>query len=541
MMIRIRRTVIALVLLLLIGAHDLSAHAAPKVDSVFPLGGQRGTTVEVEVRGTGLKGTYAVWLGPGTGRESPSTKGPDGIEAHVKAVPDASRAQVRLAIAADARLGFHNLSLVSPTGLSGAAPFWVGAEAVAQAAATPHTSEETAQPVKLPVVINGRLTEGGQLNYYSFDVSREQKVAFEVIASHGPKAAAHLAIEPQLALYEAGGSYLDPRWSKRLLFHEEITQGGIPANRRTTYQFTKSGRYLVNFGNRLGAGGAGSTYLLRIAPADETAGAEESAISWAKRRLQAVRSRSVGATAADVELVKEAEPNDEPAQANAFRVPAVLEGTIGRSGDIDRFRFKARAGEKLTFEVQTPSAGPPRFNLRLDVLDAKGAVVLSNLSVQDGKIGTEATKVIRVAPELVSKLDQEGEYTLRVRDLTSLRGSADHAYRVLVRPQVPHVGDPRVRPEGPVNLRPGAKQRLTVSAPGKEDFAGTLALSVEGLPQGVKAFVGANGSTIELVADASAPATPLPQVVRVSGLPIVGAKSGSAFLVAEVPVMIVNK
>jgi hypothetical protein len=277
-----------------------------------------------------------------------------------------------------------------------------------------------------------------------------------------------------------------------------------------------------------------------MAPADETA-AEEGALSWAKRRLQEVRSRSVGATVADVELVKEAEPNDEAAQANALRVPAVLEGTIGRPGDIDRYRFKARAGEKLAFEVQTPHAGPPRFNLRLDVLDAKGAVVLSNLSVKDGKIGTEDGKVIQVAPVLLGKLDQEGEYTLRVRDLTSIYGSPDHAYRVLVRPQIPHVGDIRVQPEGPVNLRPGARQRLTVSAPGKEDYAGTLALSVEGLPQGVKAFVGANGSTIELLADASASATPLPQVLRISGLPLVGEKSGTAFPVAEIPVMVLKK
>jgi hypothetical protein len=538
-MIRIHRVIVSLVLLL-IAAHGLPAQAAPKVDSVYPLGGQRGTTVEVEIRGTGLEGAYAVWLGAGTRLESQCTKGPDGIEAHVKAIPDGSRAAVRLVIAPDARLGFHSLSLISPTGLSGSVSFWVGAEAVIQDSATPHANEETAPPVKLPVVINGRLTEGGQLNYYAFDISREQKLAFEVISLHGPKAEVHLAIEPQLALYEAGGSFLDPRQSKRLLFHEEITQGGIPANRRTTYQFTKPGRYLVNFGNRLGAGGTGSTYLFRIAPADETV-SDEGALSWAKRRLQEVRSRAIGAATADVELVKEAEPNDEPVQANAFRVPAVLEGTIGRTGDIDRYRFKAKAGEKLAFEVQTPHAGPPRFNLRLDVLDAKGTVVLSNLSVQDGKIGTEDAKVIRVAPELVGKLDQEGEYTLRVRDLTSLQGSADHAYRVLVRPQVPHVGDVGLKPDGPVNLRPGAKQRLTVSAPGKEEFAGTLALSVEGLPQGVKAFVGANGSAIELVADANAPATPLPQVMRITALPVVGDKSGSAFLVAEVPVMVVKK
>jgi hypothetical protein len=222
-------------------------------------------------------------------------------------------------------------------------------------------------------------------------------------------------------------------------------------------------------------------------------------------------------------------------------VPAVLEGTIGRPGDIDHYRFKAKAGQKLAFEVQTPRAGPPHFNLRLEVLDARGAVVLTNLHVQEGKIGTVDAKVIQVAPEVLGKLDQEGEYCLRVRDLTSVHGSADHAYRVLVRPQIPHVGAIRMQPEGPVNLLPGARQRLTLSVPGKEDYAGTLAFSVDGLPPGVRAFIGSNSATIDLVAEASAPGTTLPQVVRISGLPTVGEKVGSAFLVTAIPVMVVKK
>jgi hypothetical protein len=270
------------------------------------------------------------------------------------------------------------------------------------------------------------------------------------------------------------------------------------------------------------------------------AGAED-ALSWARRRLHELRSRSIGGQATEVQLVREAEPNDEPGQAKAFAVPAVLEGTVGRPGDIDRFRFKAGAGQKLAFEVQTPRAGPPHFNVRLDVLDTRGAVVLSNLQVQDGKIGTVDAKTIQVAPEIVGKLDKEGEYVLRVRDLTSVQGSPDHAYRVLVRPQVAHVGDTRLQPGGPVNLRPGARQRLTLSAPGKEGYAGTLALSVEGLPQGVRAFVGANGSMIDLVADATAPGSPLPQVLRIWGLPCVGEKAGSAFLAGEIPVMVVRR
>jgi hypothetical protein len=388
--------------------------------------------------------------------------------------------------------------------------------------------------VKLPVAVNGRISASGQLAYYTFEIDREQTMAFEVVSWHGT------GFDPQFALYESGGSYLDPRRSRRLLFHEEITQGGMPASRRMTYHFTKPGRYLVHVGAVFAQGTGDFSYLFRIAPVDRSPVVED-ALSWARRRLQELRARTVAAVAPEVTRVKEAEPNDDPGQAQTFSVPAVLEGTIGRPSDIDHFRFKASAGQKLAFEVQTPGAAPPYFNLRLDVLNARGDVVLSNLHVQDGKLGTVDAKVIGFNPEVVGKLDAGGEYTLRVRDLTSIHGGPDHAYRVLVRPQVPHVGPVRVQPEGPVNLLPGARKRLTLSAPGKEDYAGTVALSVEGLPQGVKAFVGANNSTIELVAEANAPCGPLPQVVRILGLPVVGEKAGSPFPVAEVPVMVVKK
>jgi hypothetical protein len=79
-----------------------------------------------------------------------------------------------------------------------------------------------------------------------------------------------------------------------------------------------------------------------------------------------------------------------------------------------------------------------------------------------------------------------------------------------------------------------------VNAQPLEGYAGSLALSVEGLPQGVRAFVGGNNSIIELVAQTSAPVTLFPQVVRISALPVVGLRSGSSSLVAEIPIMVIK-
>jgi hypothetical protein len=365
-------------------------------------------------------------------------------------------------------------------------------------------------------------------------------VAFEVISLSAPKAEPHLALEPQPALYESGGSFLDPRRSSRLLFREELTEGGMPTSRKMTYHFTKPGPYLFSFGNRLARGGAGSSYLLRIAPGDMP-GAAEDPLSWARRRFQAIRSTTVEAATVEPGLVKEAEPNDDPAQAKDFDVPCVLEGTIDHAGDIDHFRFRASAGQKLTCELHLPHVGRPHFNPRLDILNSKGAVVLTSIRAQNAKIGTVETKGIQLAQEVRGKLDEDGRYTVRVRDLTSLHGSPEHDYRVLIRPQVPHAGAIRVEPDGPINLPAGSRRRLTLNASGEEDYTGKLAFSAEGLPEGVRAFVGASGPTVDLVADASARCSLMPQVLRVWGLPSAGEKTGSAFLVAEIPVMVVKK
>ena len=69
--------------------------------------------------------------------------------------------------------------------------------------------------------------------------------------------------------------------------------------------------------------------------------------------------------------VTEVEPNDAPAQAASVPVPAVVKGTIGRPGDTDCFRFKARAGETLVVETDA-ARSKSRLDSRLELLDAAG-------------------------------------------------------------------------------------------------------------------------------------------------------------------------
>ncbi len=75
--------------------------------------------------------------------------------------------------------------------------------------------------------------------------------------------------------------------------------------------------------------------------------------------------------------VNEAEPNDQPADANSIPVPATANGQFwaGDGGvDRDHYRFHARSGQQLWIETVTTQRGSPA-DTRIEVLDVTGQPV----------------------------------------------------------------------------------------------------------------------------------------------------------------------
>src|SRR5262249_16832454 len=133
----------------------------------------------------------------------------------------------------------------------------------------------------------------------------------------------------------------------------------------------------------------------------------------------------------------EKEPNDE--QAQMLSVPVILTGVINRPADTDWFTFKVRAGERLAFEIETPYLPPPFFNPLLTIVNQNGQELASNIYRALGGDGDDWIKTLM--PKILYNFDKEGLYRFQVRDLTSRVGGEDFTYRVIVRPQVPHVGE----------------------------------------------------------------------------------------------------
>ena len=148
----------------------------------------------------------------------------------------------------------------------------------------------------------------------------------------------------------------------------------------------------------------------------------------------------------------EQEPNDqETSGAQPFDLPVMLNGQI-LPGDVDRFRFRARQGQKLVMEVQArrlipylADAVPGWFQATLALYDAKGKEVAF---ADDYRFDPD--------PVLCYEVPKDGEYELEIRD-SIYRGREDFVYRIAVgeQPFITHIF--------PLGGRTGAKTAVSIS------------------------------------------------------------------------------
>lgn len=609
----------------------------PLVSSLFPLGGQPGTNFEVRIRGENLGSVYGVWFDCGA-LEAEVRKIEKTIE-EVDVVQQAGTTakdtkelyQVVLKLHVDdkAAVGAHTLRLVSRHGLSNPLSLVVNPEPLVYESEQSINSPQNAQPIKFPVVVNGRLGHPGELDYYAFEVGQGQRLRFEVITS--TFATATVAGDPQLILYDPTGSWFDPQRIKRLEVRDETGPGPGTHRWATSHflpklirRFDKKGRYLAEVGTLEGQGGPDYAYQLRVVPAlERNSGVNRrrfpgepahgfSPVVWQERdfsrridrdHLSRLWSRAMRVSEPGQEgktpfgakdstrpqqsnrsplaetinrsithrlptPTREEEPNDGVSQAAELSIPMAVEGAIQHPGDVDVFRFKVGLGQALAFEIETPQTLPPFFSPHLIVVDSKGTELVSNIYREVGGVGDDWIKTIKA--KTVYTFEQAGEYFLQIRDLTTRRAAPHFRYRILVRPQVPHLGEVAVKAgRGEVvhqiNLRSGETRKLSVVTEPEEGFTGEVALALENLPAGVQALAAVtttvnhrllqtgNGrgamhkerffpprhlATIILVASRDAPATPMPQRIRLTARPIVDGKIGKALSVQEILLMI---
>jgi hypothetical protein len=111
---------------------------------------------------------------------------------------------------------------------------------------------------------------------------------------------------------------------------------------------------------------------------------------------------------------------DPTMPAPLLTLPVGVSGRISASPEVDRYRFKARAGEELSFDVQANRTGSP-LDATLVLLDAQGREVARSEDAHG------------LDPFLVFTAPADGEYTLKLQDLR-FQGGADYRYHLVAGP-----------------------------------------------------------------------------------------------------------
>jgi hypothetical protein len=242
-----------------------------------------------------------------------------------------------------------------------------------------------------------------------------------------------------------------------------------------------------------------------------------------------------------------------------IHLPALVVGTVEHAGDIDRVRFSVKEGDRLAFEVETPDKTVPLMNPYLRVVDSEGVEALTNIY---SRINANGNISKQIHPKTQYAFPRDGDFTLEIRDITASYGDRRMRYRVLVRPQVPHLGEVHVAQDR-LNLVAGEAQKLSVVTDQEEGYDGYAVLSVEGLPEGVRAVMAtevepdspppfnegkkerfttkSQKATFVFLSEPDAPATSVPVKGRIYAQPVVKGKLGPRILAKELWIMVLRQ
>ena len=174
--------------------YQIAIGRSPILWSLFPMGGQRGTRVEAELRADFLDAASEPQFSGG------------GISASLAQLDDPCHCLYRLSleIAEDAPLGIQHIAFRDESGMSMPLAFAVGdiAEITER---EPNDNLGHAKPVTVPVVLNGRIDRRGDRDGVLFTVDQYDEIAFLVDA----KGLGSHITDPNLTLVRPDGELID--------------------------------------------------------------------------------------------------------------------------------------------------------------------------------------------------------------------------------------------------------------------------------------------------------------------------------------------
>lgn len=464
----------------------------PTIALPFPMGAQRGTTLDLTLTGGNLADPTVVWTSIPGAKVTIPTDNNNG--------KDNAKLRVLIEVPKEAPVGVHALRLATPRGPSNLRLFCVDdLPQVVSDGKNKGTgwNKVTPQALPIPCVVAGTVSAESS-DWYKITVQAGQRLSFDVI---GRRLGA--ALDPQMAI-------IDARNGKEVAFSNDAL--GLQLDPRITHTFKEAGDYLIEIRDVTYKGGPDFAYRLRVGdfpcattpipmaakrgstvqvnfagtmvenvpavavtvPADPTL----ENVWVTPKGANGLHGWPVSLLVSDLDEVVEQEPNNEPAKANRIPVPGAVTGRFQDKGDIDHFLLPLKKGRYLISAHSIELGSPAEVFMTLK--DAKGADVLK----------TDPQK----APTLDFTAPADGDYTLAVEHLLNSFGPVE-TYRVTVEPYEPGFSVPLLLDRAGVPQ--GSTGTLAIGAPVRRDYTGPITLTVVGAP-------GITGSAV-LAAGAAAP------------------------------------
>lgn len=424
---------------------------------------------------------------------------------------------LRVTIAVDAAVGSHELRLSANSGLTNPLVFYVDqlpeyAKAAAwQAPLAPEelvlknrggqrTSAVQAEPpidVTLPVTVNGEIMPGGA-DGFRFRARKGQHL---VIAARTRSLIPYISdavpgwFQAALTLYDAKGSEI--AYADHYRFQQEpVILYEVPADgeftvqiRDTLYRGREDFVYRIEMGELpfvtsvfpLGGRADGATRFeltgwnlqrKKITQSLQQLGLQTFSVREGSWNLMALP-----ADADTLPEIMAGKSNHAAAQAQALKLPVMVNGRIERPGQWSVFRFNARAGERIVAEVLARRLNSPLDSV-LRLTDANGKEVGFNDDFDD----PGAALLTHQADSYLSlTLPKSGTYYLYLGD-SQHNGGPEYAYRLRLSSPRPDF-ELRAVPSS-ISLRPGLVMPVSIYVLRHDGFSGEVSVHLKDAPRG---------------------------------------------------------
>lgn len=503
-------------------------------------------------------------------------------------LPAGELVKFKVTVAANVPLGHHDVRLVNKWGVSNPRTFVVGDLAEVNEA-EPNNDADKRQTVELNTTINGTFAAPTDVDYFSFPAKKGQRVVISCLAS-GIDSRAQPAVEVydkddnQLAANRnyrdqdavcdftaaADGDYTVRLFQFTHTFRQPFPGGMPPGSSDHFYRLTIStapwidavyppvvepgkltkvtvyGRNLP--GGKLDPSAKLDDHALEVVTADVNAPADGrgqlrfsghvgpplAMLDGFELRLKnaAGSSNPFFLHLARAPVTLEA-GNDTPEAAQEVKLPCEIAGRVEKRRDRDWYSFTAKRGETFTIEVFSNRLGAPTYMMMV----LRGAA--NKAELHESPLNENMQTVSRKfywrsedPPAYRFTAPADGKYQLLIasRAGDSLFGPR-HTYHVRITKPEPTFAlaalSAEIATPDAATVPAGGQAGLTIVAMRPEGFTEDIALTVEGLPEGVSCppqTLAAGARQTTLVFSADADAADWTGEVRVKGKATVGGK-----------------